>query len=214
MNSVLSWVFGNAVLCIVFGTILIAGGGLLATHGWNLHTSKEIRASLEQSRLDQLEMKRQGIIKTVCLEVVTNIIRMKDKKFTETDKKKLSEYVVFPRMSTAALSSALESALFLGKQHREFFDAVNMLLGRLTDLNHRLDITDEELRKGTPEQISSFRKKLRDGKLFDDRKNELEQFTRDMLSQYEDLLVDWFASELTGEEKAYVEKLRKQKKKT
>ena len=161
----------NANLWIIFGTLIMVSGmaigGLMTTYGWNLKTSKETRVLLEETRLEEQEIRRKGIIINVSFDVVTNLLRIEDAKFTVTEEDELSKYVIYPRFQTAALSSVMDSALFYNKKHRTFLDQVNTTLNHLTHINRSLDVS--EMHTGsigmTPEKIASFRKKIRDGKL-------------------------------------------------
>lgn len=201
-----------AYLYIAIGTLLIAIGGLMATYGWNLKTSKEIKGSLEESRIHEVELQREWIIKTVFLETITNLIIIHDSKFTETDEKKLSKFVVYPRLRTAALTSVLESALFLEKRHRRFFDVVSWMIGQLNHFNHRIGLIEDIMRRApTPERILSLRKSLRDSPTMLDINKNHETFLTVLSGQYEHLLLAWSASELDEKEKAIIDKYLSQK---
>ena len=210
----------NANLWIIFGTLIMVSGmaigGLMTTYGWNLKTSKETRVLLEETRLEEQEIRRKGIIINVSFDVVTNLLRIEDAKFTVTEEDELSKYVIYPRFQTAALSSVMDSALFYNKKHRTFLDQVNTTLNHLTHINRSLDVS--EMHTGsigmTPEKIASFRKKIRDGKLRHDSIKNLKKLKDIMLSHYEDLFLDQFENELGKDAKTWVQRYRSQKNET
>ena len=206
-----SWIYKNAVSCIIIGTISITLGGFVATYGWNLKTSKEIRILVEENRLHERELQREGILKTVLMEVINNIFRIQGKKIAETDEKELSKFVVFPRLGTAALSSALESTLFLEKKDRKFFDSVNNLKSKLTGFNHRLDMT-ETLMRTNANQISYIRNKLRDGLARQSTLRELEQCLNIIFDNYEDWVSGWIKSEFGDETDTIINMFQSQMK--
>ena len=80
---------GAPIFWIIFGTVLIAVGGVLATYGWNAKTE---------------EAQKSAMVRSVAAELLVNIAVVKDPMFTETDEKKLSLFVMFPRVSIAFIS--------------------------------------------------------------------------------------------------------------
>jgi L-cystine uptake protein TcyP (sodium:dicarboxylate symporter family) len=134
---------------IILGAVLIAIGGYMATYGWNLKSSKEIQVSLEQSRLREIELQREGLIKAVFLEVIVNRFILDSDKFTEKNKEELSKFVIFPRFRTEALTAAMASALFLEKKHRKLYEAISGLLGNFNDTNNRLNRIESTMRRLT-----------------------------------------------------------------
>lgn len=180
---------------IILGTLFIAGGGLMATYGWNLRSSKEIQASLEQSRIHELELRRLGIIKTVLLEIGGNISIIQLKVFTETDEKKLSKYAVYPRLWTEALSSVIESTLFLEDKSRKLFDGVLKLLSTLTDFNNTLELGNSMTQKASPIKIAYYRKGIRDGVLMQSVRMGLKELSKTILTSDDEALKDWIRAE-------------------
>ncbi len=59
---------------IIIGTLLLATGGVIATHGWNARTTAQ---------------QREGLIQAVAAELMVNLRVVSDSKFTETDAAKL-----------------------------------------------------------------------------------------------------------------------------
>ncbi len=135
---------------IVVGTLLIAGGGIIATHGWNERTNA---------------LQRKGLIQAVAAELMVNIQVVSDPKFTETDAARLQEYVVFPRTQTIALEAAIASGQFLAPQDRLLFTRLVNLAELLAEFNNRLSITEAQTASlPSPDRVA-FRAKLRDGKI-------------------------------------------------
>lgn len=134
-------------LMILGGTLLIAVGGILATKGWN---DRSIVA------------RRNGIIRSVAAELVINSSVLVDPKFTDANDLNLTKYTVFPRMQTAAMTGAIASGLFTGKEDRAFLTHVTSLSEVLDNFNRRLAITEDAMIRN-PGEILMWRKDLRDG---------------------------------------------------
>lgn len=206
-----------ANIYIIIGLIFIAAGGSLATYGWNLKSSKEIQSSLEQSRVHELELQREGLIKAVFLEVIINLSILNHKKFTETNEEELSKFANFPRFRTEALTSALASALFLENKHRSFYDSVTGLLGNFDDTNKRLNRIEDSMRHLTkrPEEMSKARIAVRDGIYREDLRNKTVQFIDNiMVEKYEDITANWLLSELDEKFKSFLQERISRKKKS
>ncbi len=67
---------------IAVGALLIAIGGVMATHGWNART--EIA-------------QKEGRIRSVAAELLVNLEIVSDLKFVGKDDEQLTKFVVFPR---------------------------------------------------------------------------------------------------------------------
>ena len=132
---------------ILLGTLLLAGGGLLATYGWN--------AKFEAD-------KKSAIVRSVAAELLGNTAVLKNPDFAETDDEKLSQFVVFPRVNIAVLEGAISSGLFLKDEDRLLFTRVVNIRELLTQFNLRLSLTETEM-INRPQNIKLWRTKLRDG---------------------------------------------------
>ena len=134
-------------LYIVLGTLLIAFGGLMATHGWNARSEM---------------YKKNSMLKAVAAEYLIYETIILDPKIAETDEEKLSKFTVFPRFHTTALESAISSGLFLGEDDKELFTRAVNLHEILHEFNKRLALTEDTM-KNDKTSIVEYRKKLRDG---------------------------------------------------
>lgn len=132
---------------IVLGTLLIAGGGLLATYGWN-----------SRSDMD----KRNAIIKAVANEYLIYEAVILDKKIAETNEEELSKFVVYPRFHTTALESIVSSGLFMEDDKELYTRAVN-LHELLHELNTHFEFIENEMR-ACERSIKEIRTIVRDGK--------------------------------------------------
>jgi hypothetical protein len=159
-------IFAN--LQVVIGTLLITGGGILATMGWNSRSSAT---------------QRMGMIRAVSAEFMMNINIFNDPKFTTSDESELAKYVVFPRMQTSALRGVIASGLFVEQKDRVLLTRVMNLLEVLEDFNKRLAIT-EDVTSQNPNKILSFRKKLGEGKTKDSIRMKLKKFGELLMSNY------------------------------
>ena len=135
-------------LQIIIGTVLIAVGGILATYGWTARTEAS---------------QKSAMIKAVAAELLINLALIDDPKIAETDEKKLSKSVFFPRMQTSTLKGALASGLFLTKRDRLFFTRASDLNELLDGFNDRLIVTQNQMMEN-PKNIKIWRTQLRDGK--------------------------------------------------
>ena len=155
-------------LLILFGTVLIAVGGILATYGWNARTE---------------EVQKSAMVRSVAAELLMNISVINDPKFTETDENKLSQFVIFPRMQITALESAISSGFFLSERDRLFMTRVVGLHERLNGYNLRLSFTEFQM-ANNPRNITTFRTKVRDGVTRTQVISKLEIFAKLLLSDY------------------------------
>ncbi len=153
---------------ILLGTLLLAGGGLLATYGWN--------AKFEADR-------KSAMVRSVGAELLVNSAVVRDPMFTETDDKKLSLFVMFPRVSIAVLEGAISSGLFLKEDDRPFFTRAANLRELLTQFNVHLTFTETEM-SFKPQHITAYRTKLRDGKTREQLTNKLKIFGKLLVSDY------------------------------
>lgn len=135
-------------LYIILGTLLIAIGGLVATHGWN-------------ARSDMI--KKNGMLKAVAAEYLVYEAVILDKKFTETNEEDLVKFVVYPRFQTIVLESAISSGLFLEKEDKEFYTRAVNLHEILHELNKRISISEGAM-LANANLIKATRVKMRDGK--------------------------------------------------
>lgn len=132
---------------VVLGTLMIAGGGFIATYGWNAKTEYA---------------QRERLIKAITAELVINLSAIRDRKFAETDKSKLAEFVIFPRMKTVTLEGAIASGLFRREKDREFLTRVSRVHELLISFNQRLSFMEDRM-VNDPTHISVYREKLREG---------------------------------------------------
>ncbi len=144
---------------IILGTLFIAVGGLMATHGWNMRSDF---------------IKKNSMIKAVAAEYLVYEAVIHDKKFTETDEKKLSKFVIYPRFQTTVLESVIASGLFSGKEDKELFTRAVNLHELIQEINKRLEITESNM-MANAQSIKSWREKVRDGAL---RKSVLAKLVR------------------------------------
>lgn len=153
------------VLCLA---IFIAVGTLLTTQGWNERT---------------VGHQKKGIIRSVAAELMININIWKDSTFTETDDEKLKKYVVFPRMQTTVLASALSSGLFNEEKDLVFLTRAANLNENLLQFNNRLSIT-EDMMATSPGRIYKLRKMVRDSNVRKSIGVKLHKFGILLLSDY------------------------------
>jgi hypothetical protein len=155
-----------ANLQVVIGALLITGGGILATMGWNSRSTA---------------MQRNGVIRAVSAELLMNIAIFKDVKFTERDESELAEYVIFPRMQTSALAGVIASGMFVENKDRVFLTRAMNLLEILQDFNKRLDVTENTTNRN---EILRLRKQLRDGKTRRNVAMKMKKFAELLISHY------------------------------
>jgi len=132
---------------IILGTLLIAVGGLVATHGWNARTDV---------------IKKNAMLRSIAAEYLVYEAVILDKKITEKNEEELSKFVVYPRFQTIALESAISSGLFLEKEDKEFYTRAVNLHELLHEFNKRLTFTENEMR-ANPASIKTMRIKVGDG---------------------------------------------------
>lgn len=155
-------------LFIIVGTLLIAVGGVVATYGWNARTELAQKA---------------GIVRAVAAELLMNIVVTNDRKIIETDEKKLSAFVMFPRVQTAALEGAIASGLFLEEKDRLFLTRAANLHELLLGFNQRLSFTEEKM-SSDPKNAKMFRTQLRDGAVRQQLSLKLKKFGELLISDY------------------------------
>lgn len=133
---------------ILIGTLLIAFGGLVATHGWN-------------ARSDMI--KKNGMLKAIAAEYLVYEAVILDQKFTEKNEVELTKFVVYPRFQTIVLESAISSGLFLEKEDKEFYTRAVNLYEILHEFNKRISISEGTM-LANANSIKPTRIKMRDGK--------------------------------------------------
>src|SRR4051794_18693997 len=102
---------GKATLAILFGTLLIAGGGALATWGWNERSSTDTKRMLFERAEAEVSARRTAMLRTLTAEFVFNSNVLKDPQFSETDPEELKKFVVFPKVQATALQSVISSGV-------------------------------------------------------------------------------------------------------
>ena len=157
-------------ILIALGALLIAVGGVMATHGWNARTEVA---------------QREGLVRAVAAELLVNLEIVSDSKFTEKDQDKLEKFVVFPRMQTVALESAIASGLFLLESDRLLLTRLTGLRQILMDFNQRLSITETQMGNLTAEKIYVYRVKLRDGRTRKSIENKLALLGKLLIKKYD-----------------------------
>ncbi len=157
-----------SIFWIVFGTALIAVGGILATHGWNARTE---------------ETQKSAMVTSVAAEWLINTQAIGDPPLAETDKTKLSQFVIFPRMKIATLEGAISSGLFLGKTDREFYTRATNLRDIAADFNLRLGSLESNM-LDNPGKITEIRTRARDGLTRRQIKAKLKKFAELLISKY------------------------------
>jgi len=123
------------------------------------------------------------MVKGVAAELLMNISVINDPKIAETDEKKLSQFVMFPRMQVAALEGAIASGLFLKEKDRLFLTRAANLHELLIGFNQRLSYTEDRI-TNNPERIKLFRTKLRDGAVRQQLASKLKKFGELLMSDY------------------------------
>lgn len=157
-----------ANLSIVFGTMFIAIGGIMATHGWNAKT---------------VASQKNGIIRAVAAETIVNIAILNDPIFTAKNDKELLKFTMFPRTQTAALEGAIASGLFIEDKDRIFLTRAVGLNELLNSFNQRLDFTENRLSQ-KPNEIALYRKKLREGQFRKSVSVKLQKLGNLLISNY------------------------------
>jgi hypothetical protein len=155
-------------LLILVGTLLIAVGGIVATYGWNAKTEAAQKA---------------GMIRAVAAELTMNLSIINDQAIVEPDDKKLSAFVMFPRMLTTALEGAISSGLFLQEKDRLFLTRAANLHELLLGFNQRLRFTEEQMATNQ-EMGTQLRTKLRDGVVRQQVSTKLKKFAELLISDY------------------------------
>lgn len=133
---------------IGIGTLLIALGGFVATHGWNAKANAGIR---------------DGLIRGAAAELLVNQAIVSDQKFAEQDDARLAEFVVFPRLQSVALEGAIASGAFLEKTDRVLLTRMTGLREIIHEFNNRLSITESQMASDV-RNIRTLRLRLRDGR--------------------------------------------------
>lgn len=167
----------NPSFLILAGTILIGLGGLLATYGWDLKSSEDTRRALEQSAANDLAVRRLTILRTLGAEFVINSATLRSPVFVERDDSQLSKFVVFPRLQTTAVATAMASGLFAAPADNDIFTALFSFQQSAGDFNTRLQTT-ENLTLQNREIILHTRTKLRDGKTLSSARAALQRLGR------------------------------------
>ena len=157
-----------ANLEVFIGTLLIAGGGLLATMGW------DARSTATQ---------KKAMIRAVSAELMINLNIFVDSKFTERDEKQLAKFVVFPRMQTSVLKGSIAGGLFVGEKDRMYLTRAMGLVELLEAFNKRLTITEDKT-SGNSNATLKFRKEIRDGKFRKSVGSKLKKFGEVLISEY------------------------------
>lgn len=155
-------------LLIVTGLLVIAGGGYLATYGWNAKSQ---------------EAQKSGMVRGVAAELLMNVSVIRDPKFAETDEEELSKFVIFPRMQMTALEGSISSGLFLEEQDRLYLTRAVGLRELLNDFNLRLSFTEFQMAINT-ENIALHRTKLRDGAVRAQVMSKLQKLGQLLMSKY------------------------------
>lgn len=135
---------------ITIGTLFIAIGGFLATHGWSARTEA---------------VQKDGLIRAVAAELMLNIQIVSDQKFIEDNKLKLEEFVIFLRAQTVALEGAIASGIFLSEVDRELLTRFTNLRELLSEFNQRLTFTESQILQQTPKTRATTRASVGDSPL-------------------------------------------------
>lgn len=146
---------------IAAGTLAIALGGLCATYGWNLYSTRQTRAMLNQAREDERQSHRRALLTALTAEVGINEEFAAQSRFTEPDNANLAAFTVYPRFRHQALSSVLTSGRFNACTDGEFVSLARDLSVAIDEINHRLDLT-EQMILADPKSAQMWRSKLRD----------------------------------------------------
>jgi len=165
----------NPSFLILFGSVLIGLGGLIATYGWDIRSSEDTRRALEQRAASDLATRRLTILRTLAAELIINKAIIEDRKFTELDDGQLSRFVVFPRLQTTAIATAIASGLFAAPTDNQLFTALFQFQELASDFNTRLETT-ESVTLQDPTRTLEFRKTLRDGRMLAAVRTSLQNF--------------------------------------
>ena len=134
--------------------ILLLLGAYLSTYYWNEYFYGKERCSAKDEMITIL-YKELSINKSV----------LEDRKFCESVDSNLSTFVVFPRLHTAIIRASIASRLFIDEEDKKLFSMLFDIDTALTELNHRIDITEKQMLVDTSRSnIYLWRKKLRDSK--------------------------------------------------
>lgn len=119
----ITWLSNYPLIPIVFGTLFLAGGGLLATWGWNAWSSAQIRSTLQETEQARILQQRTAMLQTLGAEYRANSSVLQHSAYSQptTDRGSL---VIFPPFHADALRAAISSGLFAGPADRELFWAI------------------------------------------------------------------------------------------
>ena len=122
-------------------------------------------------------------VRGVAAELLMNLSVIEDPTFVETDEKKLSQFVIFPRMQTTALEGTISSGLFHNKEDRLYLTRAVDLHEKLAGFNLRLGFTESQM-ESTQRDIALFRTKLRDGEVRKQVMSRLKKLGELLMSDY------------------------------
>ena len=112
---------------VMFGTMLVAAGGLVATHGWNKHSSES----------DRIEL-----VKTVIAEISANQEILRDSTFQDCEYQPGKATCIFPRLLDSALAGAIAKGSFPGAEGRKIVGQAIRLKQRLSMFNRKLEFAE------------------------------------------------------------------------
>jgi hypothetical protein len=157
-----------AIAQLLVGTLLVAGGGLLATHGWDSWADLQ---------------RRRDVIRAVAAETMLNLSIVTDPKFTEKDPNVLRQFVIYPRFQTAALDGAIASALFAGENDRKLLTHLMAVREQTIDFNQRLGFSESQMAR-LPNEIAAYRETIREGQVRSKTEGELKALGQVLIDRY------------------------------
>ncbi len=184
LRRVIVALIGNAYSLAIFGSLIMTGGGLLATYGWNLRSSQIIWEMLIRDRTAQRDERRHAVIWSVAAEWCRNMSIISNKPYCGEKPEELTKYAHYPTLHAAEVSNALTCGLFSGDDDRDLFYKMYGVHELLTEFNNKLAISEDVMRRSDAKGIADFRQQISEGPFLKHVKRDLVQLGRLLVEKY------------------------------
>jgi len=152
---------GGSTVWIIAGALCLAIGSIVSTLGWNGLSDWKQQKAEEQDAVQQ----RNAALRIVAADLKINFAILNNRSFMAQNEEQLTQPALFPRVQTTALTSAIDSGLFVSKEYEALFQQLFRTRLAFEELNWKADWAERMLTAPLKDRENSapvLRKLIRD----------------------------------------------------
>ncbi len=166
----LGWVVGDFIKGIVWtpqfgaaliGALIMAGGGLLTTKGWNKQSADNMQAMFRRNMNKEIADRKRALARVLAAELDRNSDMIGSWPYQAKADDDLSKFVPYPTTENVALAETITSGLFIGDDDRELYNTMQLLYADTINLNDGVARAQQDIiARPYPKTISDYRRAI------------------------------------------------------